>query len=124
FVSFTMSVPAMGKIARPFALEQIAHIEKSVSALEQDKAKQDWELMQVQADEADHAMNLLMNAAPVLPALALINQQTTTLNQQTTTLDELRAQVKAANGDLQEVQQAVRAKDRERLETALKKFHK
>src|SRR5437016_14567979 len=47
-ISFCLGVPATGRLARPFALEQIAHVNTSVSALEKALAKQDWAAMQDQ----------------------------------------------------------------------------
>ena len=58
-ISFTLAMPAMGRMARPFALEQVAAIDTSVGALEQALAKKDWETMQEQADQASSAMHRL-----------------------------------------------------------------
>src|SRR5262249_11524039 len=48
-VAFCLGIPAMGRIAQPFAMEQVSHIEASVGALEQAQLKKDWQTMQEQA---------------------------------------------------------------------------
>src|SRR5262245_7962830 len=113
-ISFTLGMPATGRIVRPFALQQVANIDNSVSALEQALAKKDWETMQEQSDRASQALGNLSKAAPAIPALTSRNQPPT--------VEDLRAQVKAANECLLEAQQAIRAKDAERLKVTMQKF--
>jgi hypothetical protein len=114
-VSFCLGVPATGRIVRPFALQQVATIDTSVSALEQALAKKDWEAMQENAERASQALGYLAKAGPAVPALARWNEPPSA--------EELRAHVQAASQSLAEVQQAVRDKEIGRLKTALQKLH-
>jgi hypothetical protein len=69
-ISFTLGVPAVGRIARPFALQQTATIDTSVGALEQALAAKNWDAMQAEATRAAGAVSRLEGAAPAVPALA------------------------------------------------------
>jgi hypothetical protein len=115
-ILFQLGVPATGRLVRPFTLQQIATIDTSVGALEQALEKKDWEAMQEQAKQAQHALRLLANAGPAIPALAARSEPAA--------VAELRAQVKAADESLLEAQQAIRDKDAVRVGAALKEFHK
>ena len=55
-IPFCLGMPATGRIARPFAVQQVASIDTSVGALEQALAKQDWEVMQEHANLASRAL--------------------------------------------------------------------
>ncbi len=113
-IPFCLGVPAAGKLARPFAQEQVAHIDTSVGALQQALAKKDWAAMQEQADQASEALGKLAKAPPAVPALA----------SWPTTVEELQADVKAAGESLREAQQAIRDKDAARFEVAMQAFRK
>jgi hypothetical protein len=113
-VQFYLGVPGVGKLARPWAVEQVSTIDASIGSLEQALAKKDWDAMQEQAEQASNAMNRL-SAAPVVPSLVSGNESAT--------VEERRAQVKEASEHLKETRQAIRDKDAERVEAALKKFH-
>jgi hypothetical protein len=114
-ISVTVGAPAMARLARPYALDQVAKIDASVGALDQALAKKDWEAMQEQADRAGRALGDLAKASPAFPALAGRDEPPT--------VEELRSDVMAASGELREAQQAIRDKDSERTRTALQKFH-
>lgn len=113
-IPYMLGAPATGRMARPFALLQIAKIDTSVGALEQALAKKDWQMMQEQANQASDAMSRLAGAGPAVPSL--------TSRYEPPTVEELRAQVKAAGEAILEAQQAIHAKDAGRLEPALQKF--
>jgi hypothetical protein len=113
-ISFTLGVPAVGRIARPFALQQTATIDTSVGALEQALAAKNWDAMQAEATRAAGAVSRLEGAAPAVPALAGWGEPPTP--------EDLRAHLKAADESLAEAQRAIQAKDAERLKAALQKF--
>jgi hypothetical protein len=112
-VSFCLVVPAVGQMSRPWAVEQITTIDTAVSGLEQALPKKDWETVQEQADQASHALKRL-GAGPALSSLTKWNEKPT--------VEELRAHLASAKEAMQEVQQAIRDKDAERLTAALKQF--
>jgi hypothetical protein len=113
-ITYQLGAPATGRLARSFALDQIATIDTSLSALEQALAKRDWEAMRGDADRVSHALDNLTKAAPVIPALASWNAPPAA---------ELRGQVKAASECLLEARQSLREKDVERLKAAIQRFH-
>jgi hypothetical protein len=114
-VSFCVGAPAMGALARPFAIEQVAAIETSADAIDGAIAKQDWNAMQKTTDEASNAITRLMHG-PAIKSLTARNEPSS--------VDELRDVVSGASDDLAVVQQAIRQKDVERLKAALEKFRK
>jgi hypothetical protein len=114
-VSFTLGAPAVGRLVRPYAQDQVAKIDASLGTLERALAKKDWEAVTEQTNRAKEALGNLTKDAPVLPALAGWHKPPT--------LEELRAQVETASEALQEARQASDAKDPGRLTAALQKFH-
>ena len=114
-VSFALAMPAMGRMARPFALEQVATVDTSIGALEQARAKEDWKSMQEHANQAFSAMNRL-SVGPALPSLTSRNEPPT--------VDELQAQFKTAFESVRTVQQAIAAKDASRVDATLAEFRK
>jgi hypothetical protein len=121
-VSFTLGVPAIGRISRPFAVDQVAKVETSVSALEQALAKKDWAVMPEQTDGASQALGNLAKTAPVVRALAF-SQESATVRDETQWIAQMRTHLQAASEDILEARQAIGAKDAGRLEVALRKFH-
>ncbi len=114
-VPYQMAAPAMGRIARPFALNQIASIDTSVSALELALTRKDWETMREQAVRACQAMDTLANSATAVGSL--------TPPDEPPTLEDLRIKLKSANESLLEARKASWEKDTERLKAAMQKFH-
>jgi hypothetical protein len=112
-IPFELAMPAMGRLARPFALQQIATIERSMNTLEQAIASKDWEAMQGQATGASQAVSRL--GASAFGLLSRPGQPTA---------NELWARLDRANESLLQAQQAIREKDAERLRAALQKFHR
>ncbi len=113
-IPYQLAAPAVGRMARPFAMQQLAGIDTSIAALEQALAKKNWESVQEQANRASEALDRLVSAAPAVYSL--------TPPQGPPSLEELRTQLKAANGCLSEAQQAAREKDAGRVEMAVRKF--
>jgi hypothetical protein len=114
-IQFYLGAPAMGRIARPWAVEQVGAVDASISGLEQALAKKDWDAMREQAEQASKGMNLL-SAAPVVRSLAGRNESPA--------LDEMLTDLQQAKETLAEVQQAIQAKDVERVEFAMRNFRK
>jgi hypothetical protein len=114
-VSFCLGAPAMGVMARPFALEQVSTIDTSVSALEEALAKNDWEAMAAQTGKAESSLTRVLHG-PAIKALTTLNQPPT--------VDELRDETSRASEALASAQQAIRQKDAEQLQSALAKFRK
>lgn len=114
-IQFYLGVPAMGRMVRPWTMEQVTTIETSMRSLEKGVASKDWQEMGQQADQASKALNLL-SAAPAIRSLPRWNE--------TPTLDELLSDLQQAKEALAEVQQAIQAKDAERAETAMQNFRK
>jgi hypothetical protein len=114
-IPFVLAMPAMGKMARPWAVEQTATVDASIRALEQAQAKKDWPAMQEQASQAANALTRL-SAGPAVTSLVKGNEPKR--------VAELREQVWAARDALTPVQQAIREQDAGRLDAALKEFRK
>jgi hypothetical protein len=111
-IPFMLAMPALQRIARPFAVEQTDGIDASLTVLEQALAKKDWQTMPEQMDRAVRATRSLRAALPALRQA-----------RGSPTVAELRAQLQTVNDIIQEASQAVQEKDAQRLEAALKKFH-
>jgi len=110
-----MTLPALeSRIPERVVMDKQAHIDASLSALEQALADKDWEAMQKHANQASQAMDGLALMGAAAPALVAKHEQPK--------VDDLREQLKLARQYLREAQQATWAKDPERLEAAIKKF--
>jgi hypothetical protein len=113
-ISYMLAAPPMARIARPFALEQLAQIDTSVHALGQALEKKDWDAMAKLAEQAAGATDRLAGAGVAVGALAQRYQRPT--------LADLRAQLAGAHQSLADALQAIRAKDAARVGAALAKF--
>jgi hypothetical protein len=111
---FFLSVPGMAKVSAQLGSEQMASIDTSVSAIERALPKKDWEAMQENANRASRGLDTLAKAPFALPAA--------TSRAQKPTVDDQLTLLNAANESLREAQQAIQAKDPERLEAALREF--
>jgi hypothetical protein len=109
-VSFCVGVPATGRRARPFAMDQVTKADAAVSALEQALAKQDWAMMPEQVEQAVQALHNLHQVPPALPALTA---------HMPGKLEEMRGHVLTARAHLMAAQEAIRTKNQPRLERAL-----
>ncbi|HEY7315401.1 MAG TPA: permease prefix domain 1-containing protein [Gemmataceae bacterium] len=112
-IPFCVAVPAVGRMTRPWAVEQVAAIDTSIGGLEQALAKKDWGTMREMADQASNALNRL-SAGPSLASLTRGNEPPT--------VENLRVQLASATEALRDAQQAIREEDAERLSAALKRF--
>jgi hypothetical protein len=111
---FQLGLPG-SKIARPWALESIASIEKSVAALEEAAGKKDWAAMQEHASQIGRGLNRL-EAGPSLHALTTSGEPPTNL--------ELREHLKATKESLSVLEKAIRDKDTPGVESTLQQFRK
>jgi hypothetical protein len=122
-ISFTLAVPAVGRLARPFALQQTTSIDSSINAIEQALAKKDWEAMPKVAEQASQAVGNLTKHAVVLTVLAAPKERAT-IAEENKLIEAMRAHLQAAGDEIQEAQQAISGRDANRLEAALRKFTK
>jgi len=109
-VCFTLAMPAMGRMAQPFALEQVSTFDSSIAALEKALAKDDWNAAGVQAELASGALHRLAHG-PALNALTATGEGLTTV--------ELRKNVKSAHQKLNAARLALEAKDAARANSDL-----
>jgi hypothetical protein len=112
-VPFTLAMPAMGQIARPWAIEQMSTIDNSVAGVEAAAATKKWDEARDQAAKASTALTRL-SVGPALTSLSRGNERRE--------LDDLRAQLAAARERFGQAEQAIAAKDPARVDSALKEF--
>jgi hypothetical protein len=112
-IPFMVGMPAVGRMARTSAPERVTIIDLSIEGLEQAQAKKDWEAMRENANRASQSLDKLAQSGPFLAA-----------RQYEVAPEELLAQMKTANDSLHDAVLAINDKDGERLEAALKTFHK
>jgi hypothetical protein len=110
-----LGAPAVGRISRPFALEQVAAIDASAAALEQAAAKKDW----AEADKQVELLSTALNRLGHGPAIGSLRSPP-----DAPSIGELRAHLKGAQGNLHEVRQAVTAKDAGRVQAEMAKLRK
>lgn len=113
-IPYQVAAPAMGRTARPFAMQQLASIDTSIAALEQALAKKNWDSIQAQASQASQALDKLVAEAPAVYSL--------TSQERPQSLEKMRADLKAARSYLSVAQQAAQEKDSGRVENALRNF--
>jgi hypothetical protein len=113
-IPYQLAAPAVGRIGRPFAVQQLASIDDSIAALEKGLAIKNWDTIQAQASQASQALDKLVASAPAVYSL--------TSPHEARGLEGLRAKLKAANGYLMVAQQAAQEKDAGRVEAALRTF--
>jgi hypothetical protein len=111
---FMVGLPGT-KIARPWAIEAVLSVDKSVTSLEQSLAKKDWEAAREHAGQIARGLGRL-EAGPSLHALTNWNERPS--------LHELRDQLQVARGSFTEVEQAIDQKDADQVELALERFQK
>ena len=109
-ISFCLAMPAMGRMARPFAQEQVAAFDASVGAVEDAVAKADWAGARAHADQASGALHRLAHG-PALTSLTASNEPRA--------VDELRGRVRASHEQLRAAQEALAARDAGRANAAL-----
>lgn len=112
-VAFCLAAPPLGRMAQPFAQQQVAVVETAITTIEQAKAKKDWDVMEVQATLAAMAMTRL-SVGPALNALTIANEPHRLAN--------LKDSLKAARQSIVAVQQAIKDRNDAQLEAAWPKF--
>ncbi|MCI0681605.1 MAG: permease prefix domain 1-containing protein [Gemmataceae bacterium] len=112
-ISFTLGAPALGRIARPWAVEQVLALDASVTSLEQALKEKDWEAMPAKVEQALGAATRL-SAGPAPTSLTAENNNAK--------IEEMRGRIRATRHRLDAVQQAIQQLDASKLETALREF--
>jgi hypothetical protein len=115
-ICFCLGVPATGRLARPFALDQVAHIDSSVNVLERSLPKRDWEAMRDDVTQAIVSLDNLVKSAPAVYALESWLGQPAA--------GELRGRMKAASDNLLDARRAIAEHDTVHLDAALQLFRK
>lgn len=113
-VPYQLSAPMTGQLAWSFATQQLARIDIAIDNLELALANKNWKSIQEHADQASQALNRLIVAAAAVRSVAP--------QQGPRRLEELRAELREADGYLAEAQQAAQEKDAERVEAAVRRF--
>ena len=111
---YQSSAPVTGQLARPFAMQRLVRIHLELDKLEVELANKNWKSIQEHANQASQSLNSLILAAPAVCSLNPYRHPPR--------LEELRAELKAADGYLMETQQAAGEKDAERVEAAARRF--
>jgi len=109
-IGFEIGAPRVEPMTRPWAVEQVGSMSKSLTAIEQALAKRDWSEVEKQTDTAGDSLRQLSEG----PALASLTRQN-----EAPSVEELRVQLNLAREELGAVHQASAAKDTSRLENAL-----
>ncbi len=115
-VSFCLGMPAMGRIARPYAVQQVARIDAAVTAAEQALAAKDWKEIEKHTSDAKETTAKLLEAGPAIASLSAGNHAPS--------VAELRREVSISHQDLGEALEAIRLADAAQLQTAFQKFRK
>lgn len=112
-IPFTLAMPVMGILARPWAVEQVRGIETALIAAEKALPEKDWEALQDQTGRASNALTRLRHG----PALTSL-----TARDEPLTVEELRAHALAASESVAEMQGAIREHDARQFDKALEDF--
>jgi hypothetical protein len=112
-IPFELAAPALGRMSRPWTVEQVATIDAALGKLENALPTKDWSELRAPAKQAADALTLLA-AGPAMPSLTKWNQLPTA--------DDLRAALRSATERFREVREAVDAKDEGQVKTALQRF--
>jgi hypothetical protein len=110
-----LTMPAMGKMTRPWAVEQVAIVDKALNALDEAHAKKSFAEMREPMKDASNALNRL-SSGPAVFSLTNWNVPPT--------LDQLRENLTIAQGDFHAVEQAYRKENPDELKRAFEKFRK
>lgn len=117
-IPYMLAAPATARIARPFALSQLAEVNSAVHTLEEALARQDWAAMPAHAAQASQSIDLLVAAGPAVTSLSGQRDRFSP-----NSLEELRTKLQSASDSLRESTEAIRQKDSTRVASALQKFH-
>lgn len=113
-VPYQSSAPVTVPLARPFAVQQLVRIHLAIDKLQVELANKNWKAIQEHANQGSEALNRLIAAAAAVRSVAP--------RQGPRRLEELRAELRAADGYLAEAQQAAQEKDAEGVEAAVRRF--
>lgn len=114
-ITFCLGVPAMGRIARPWAVEQVNKIETAVVALEKATEKKDWPAMQEHTMQAISATGSLATG----PALSSL-----TRSMEPGKEEALRQHFAGVRHALAQIEREIRDHNMERLQTGLRELRK
>lgn len=109
-VPFTLAMPAMGQMARPWAAEQLDAINGLAGGIADASSKQQWDRAEEQSRQAAGVLARL-SSGPAVAALARGN------NSQAA--DHVRDRLKEAQATLLDAQAAITARDAERVNATL-----
>lgn len=104
---FFVGLPALGKLAAPFALEQISSLDTAMAELEKARAANDWESMPEQIARMQSALAQLEVAVSAIPSL--------TQPAERISVADARARIQSSMENLELLRQAVREKDSARF---------
>jgi hypothetical protein len=112
-IPFVVGLPS-AKIVRPFASQEVANVDSSISALEKAHEKNDWGAME---DHVHHALQALarLESGSTLRALATGNEPTANR--------DLQLHCAAAKDALLDLQHAIQNKQADLVAPLLKRFH-
>jgi hypothetical protein len=113
-IPFEIAAPAVGKMTRPWAVEQVRAVGDALDRLDVASGMKNWDEMQQPAKDLADAVNRL-SAGPALSALSNGNLPPTAA--------DLRADLRSAVERCGKAQDAIRAKDKDRMHTAFLEFH-
>jgi hypothetical protein len=116
-IPFEVGLPGINARApEPVVRDATADVDRAVHALEDSLARKDWPQVQQNAHWASQNMDFLSRMGAAAPALTAMQDQPK--------VDEMRVQLKSASAALKEAELAGWDKSPERMDAALKKFHK
>lgn len=113
-VPYQSSAPVTVPLARPFAVRQLARIQLAIDKLKVELVNKNWKAIQEHANQASEELNRLVAAAPAVRSVEP--------RKGPPRLEELRAELRTADGYLAEAQQAAQETDAERVEAAVRRF--
>lgn len=114
-IPYQLAAPAMGPMARPWAIERVNDIDTAVIALEKARKDKDWPLMQKEAEKAWGHANLL-NIGPAPMSLAPRHDPVKA--------EEMRAHARGIERTLNHAKEAIREHDDQKLDAALQEYRK
>lgn len=112
-VLFTLGVPAIAKIARPFAVAQVDAINAALDSLREAAKKSDWAAMESQAEHVQQKYEVLLNTPSAIPALFTWKTGPGSIEearQRVMTVEECRTRMKSAPIVIERMRRAIRTK--------------
>jgi hypothetical protein len=112
-ILFCLGAPAVGRMVRPFALEQVHGVEASLRMIDAALAMKDWQGMHDPENKAVESLNRLTSG----PAIASLMHWS-----EPPVREDLRGQLNTARDAFRAVQNAIQDENAERAATELQKF--